>query len=154
MNNDNRKFVEQDFIALLRNADPATTPAWGRMGFQQMVEHLVLTMKNANGKMKTAVMLTPDDKVAAFQDFIRSDKAFRENTKSPAFPEDPLPLHFPTVSAAIDKLEREIQDFFAAYDADPALTIRNPVFGDLDYELSVTLLHKHFRHHATQFRLI
>ena len=147
-------FLKHRFIRYLRNADPDTKPKWGRMNFQQMVEHFVLTMKSANGKLKTEEMKTPAEKIPAFQEFIMSDKEFRENTKSPAFPEDPLPIHFKSPGEAIDKLEKEIADFFKVYAATPGLKILNPVFGNLDYEHAVTLLYKHAQHHLKQFDLL
>lgn len=149
-----KSFLQDTFISLLRTTDPSTPPKWGRMSFQQMVEHLVLTLKNANGKLKVEEMKTPAEKIPAFQEFIMSDKEFRENTKSPAFPEDPLPLHFTSTEEAINKLEKEINDFFNVYEATPGLKITNPVFGELDYEHAVTLLYKHAQHHAKQFGLI
>lgn len=148
------EFLQNQVIPLLRSADPATPSKWGKMNFQQMVEHMVLVFKNANGKLKTEQMYTPADKVPAFQDFLRTDKEFRENTKSPAFPEEPLPLHYPSVEHGINKLETEIKDFFTVYSATPGLKIRNAVFGDLDYDLSLRLLDKHARHHLKQFGLI
>ncbi len=153
MNQDKADFLQHKVIPLLRNADPSTKPKWGKMSFQHMVEHMVLVMKNANGKLK-AEMKTPPDKIQAFQDFIRSDKVFRENTKSPAFPEEPLPLRFGSVEEGINKLETEIKDFFNVYEATPGLKITNPVFGDLDYELAVELLYKHAQHHLKQFDLL
>ena len=154
MTSEKTAFLQNKFIALLRTADPGISPKWGRMNFQQMVEHFVLTMKSANGKLKVREMKTPPEKIAAFQEFIMSDKAFRENTKSPAFPEDPLPLHFSSAGEAINKLEKEITDFFNVYEATPGLKITNPVFGDLDYEHAVTLLYKHAQHHLNQFGLL
>jgi hypothetical protein len=153
MNKERLDFLQQKFIPLLRNANPALPPKWGRMSFQHMVEHMVLVFKNANGKLKVEEMKTPTEKVQAFQDFIMSDKEFRENTKSPSFPEDPLPLHFATAEEGINKLEKEITDFVNVYEAAPGLKIRNPVFGDLDYELAANLLYKHAIHHLKQFGL-
>jgi len=150
---DKKEFLQHKVIPLLRNADPSTQPKWGKMSFQHMVEHMVLVIKNANGKLK-AEMKTPPDKIQAFQDFITSDKLFRENTKSPAFPEEPLPLRFSSAEEGIDKLEKEISDYFQVYETTPGLQITNPVFGDLDYELSSTLLYKHAQHHLRQFGLL
>jgi hypothetical protein len=147
-------FLQTKFVPLLRNADPETPAKWGRMSFRHMVEHMVLVMKNANGKLKTENIITPPDKVPAFQEFIMSDKEFRENTKSPALPEEPMALHFNSVEEGLDKLEREVKDFFNIYEATPGLKIRNPVFGDLDYEHATTLLYKHSLHHLKQFGLI
>ncbi len=149
-----KEFVQIEFIQLLRNAPPGITPKWGRMSFQHMVEHMVLALKNANGKLKTEKILTPADKLAASRIFLMSDKEFRENTKSPAFPDDPLPLHFKTVEEGINKLEKEIADFFTVYENNPGLIITNPVFGDLNFEEAQQLLYKHCQHHAKQFGLI
>lgn len=154
MNQEKKQFVAETFISLLRQADKAAAPKWGKMNFQQMVEHLVLAVKNANGKRKTDQVFTPDEKLEAFQAFLKSDREFRENTKSPSFPDEPLPLHFANVDMAIDKLEKEIADLFAVYDANPSLLITNPVFGALDYEAALNLMYKHTRHHARQFGLI
>lgn len=147
-------FLQHTFIPLLRSAGPGTSPKWGKMSFQHMVEHMVLTMKNANGKLKAEKVLIDESRLPAFRDFLKTDKAFRENTKSPAFPDEPLPLHFNSTEEAINKLEKEIGDFVHVYEATPGLLIRNPVFGDLDYEMAVQLLYKHATHHLKQFGLL
>jgi len=154
MNPDQLQFLQHRFIELLRTANPSTPPQWGKMSFQHMVEHMVLVFKNANGKLKAPEMKTPPEQIPAFQAFIRSDKAFRENTKSPSFPEEPLPLHFENVTLAIDKLEKEVADFVTVYESNPGLTIPNPVFGDLDFDLATQLLYKHALHHLKQFSLV
>jgi hypothetical protein len=146
-------FIQETFIRLLSNANPKTRAKWGKMSFQHMVEHMVLAVKSANGKIKTEKIFTPVEKLAAFKEFLMSSKEFKENTKSPSFPDNPLPLHFETVEVGIDKLKMEIADFFIIYENNPGLTIQNPVFGNLDYEEAVQLLHKHALHHAKQFGL-
>lgn len=154
MNTEKINFLQHELIPILRNADASAPSQWGKMSFQHMVEHMVLVFKSANGKIKTLEVKTPADKIAAFQEFIMSDKEFRENTKSPAFPEEPLPLHFHSAEEGINKLQKEIADFITVYESTPGLTITNPVFGDLDYNLSVNLLYKHAVHHLKQFKLM
>jgi hypothetical protein len=154
MEQDKRLFIQDTFIQLLQNADPHTTAKWGKMSFQHMVEHMVLAIKNANGKIKTEKIFTPPEKLPDLRQFLMSNKEFKENTKSPAFPDDPLPLHFKTIAEGIDKLKKEIADFFMIYEKNPGLTIQNPVFGDLDYGEAIQLLYKHALHHAKQFGLI
>ncbi len=154
MDQDKRIFIQQTFIQLLQNADPFATAKWGKMNFQQMVEHMVLAVKSANGKIKTEKVYTPEEKLPAFRQFLMSNSAFKENTKSPSFPEDPLPLHFKSVSEGIVKLQKELLDFFEVYEKKPGLKIKNPVFGDLEYDEAIQLLHKHATHHARQFGLI
>jgi hypothetical protein len=149
-----KAFVQTEFIQLLRKASPNTAPKWGKMSFQHMVEHMVLATKSANGKIKTEKVFTPAEKLDASKQFLMSDKEFRENTKSPSFPQEPLPLHFKNIEEGIDKLEKEIADFYTAYENNPGLIIANPVFGDLNYEEAQQLLYKHSQHHAKQFGLI
>jgi len=115
---------------------------------------MVLALKSANGKFKPERVFTPAEKLEASKQFLMSEKEFRENTKSPSFPEEPLPLHFKTVEEGINKLEKEIADFYIVYENNPGLIITNPVFGDLNYEEAQQLLYKHAQHHAKQFGLI
>lgn len=150
---DKRAFVHSGFTTWLRqhSHEGNAQGAWGKMNFQQMVEHLVLSVKSANGSIASA-QITPDDQLAKWQAFLRDDaKAFRENTKSPSFPAEPLPLHFASVEAAINKLQKEIDLFFEVYENNTDLRVMNPVFGPLDFSLGLSLLYKHFQHHARQF---
>lgn len=149
-----RNFIEQSFVALLKNGHPQTTALWGRMSYQQMVEHMVLIFKNANGSLPSNKIITPEDKLPALRAFIYSDKELKENTKSPALPDEPLPLRYPSLEAALDKLEKEIQRFLQVYDETPGLTMLNPVFGYLSYEDAIHFQYKHTRHHARQFGLL
>ncbi|MDX1938835.1 MAG: hypothetical protein SFU21_17065 [Flavihumibacter sp.] len=149
-----RNFIEHSFVALLKNGNPQSTALWGRMSYQQMVEHMVLIFKNANGSLPSNKIITPEDKLPALRAFIYSDKELKENTKSPALPDEPLPLRYPSLEAALDKLEKEIQGFLQVYDETPELTILNPVFGYLSYEDAIHFQYKHTRHHARQFGLL
>ena len=80
-----------------------------------------------------------------------SEKPFKENTKNPLMAEEPVPLRFHTVQAAIGALQQELIYFFDAFAKDPRLITRNPFFGDLNFEQNVQLLHKHALHHLRQF---
>ena len=80
-----------------------------------------------------------------------SEKPFKENTKNPLMPEGPAPLRYETVQGAIGALQQELIYFFEAFEKNPALTTRNPFFGDLTFEQNVQLLYKHALHHLRQF---
>jgi hypothetical protein len=125
-----RELVETTFIQLLKSAHPSPKPLWGKMSFQQMIEHMILSFKSAN-----------------------TDKLFKENTKSPSFPEEPLPLHFDTLADALHKLQLEITAFFEVYQQNPGIKIVNPVFGPLTETEALQLLWKHCTHHLNQFGL-
>ncbi len=104
----------------------------------------------ASGKL-TVPVVTPAEHLPKMQDFIRSDKPFRENTRNPIMPEVPAPVRQPTISKALDKLQAELDYFFEVFRANEKLTTTNPIFGELDYELNVQLLYKHAVHHLRQF---
>ena len=80
-----------------------------------------------------------------------SDKPFRENTVNPLLPKDPAPVTLPGVEQALHELEMEIEHFFSVFDANQELSTRNPIFGDLNFEMNVHLLYKHSWHHLKQF---
>lgn len=143
-------FLRTKLVPCLQRTDPATTPRWGKMSLHQMIEHLADVMKVANGKIKMDIV-TPAAKLPLYHDFMMSDKPFKENTKSPVLPEEPLPLRTHTIQAAIGKLQEEVIAFFEAFDKNPALRTTHPVFGDLDFNENVQVLYKHTLHHLKQF---
>ena len=65
--------------------------------------------------------------------------------------EEPAPLRYKTIQAAIGGLQQELIYFFEAFEKNPQLITRNPFFGDLNFEQSLQLLYKHAVHHLKQF---
>lgn len=152
MNIEKENFLRTRLVPALQQLDPATPPRWGKMTVQQMVEHLTNEgVRIASGQRKLDRMVTPPEKLQAFRDFLMSDKRFRENTVSPILPPEPTPPVFKTVQAAIGALQEELIYFFEAFEKNPNLVTRNPIFGDLDFEQNLQLLYKHSLHHLKQF---
>ena len=150
MNAHKEHFLQKEFVAQLRELPSDTPPQWGKMTLQQMVEHFVDAVRIASGKLNLPIA-TSEEYLPKMQDFIRSDKPFRENTKNPIMPEVPAPVRQPTIYVALDKLQAELDYFFEVFRANEHLTTINPIFGQLDYELNVQLLYKHAVHHLRQF---
>lgn len=144
------RFLRNKFIPLLRTINPEQKPLWGKMNVQQMIEHMSYSMRQANGKDKYTV-LTPEEHLPKMQSFLMSEKPFRENTPNQLLPDIPDAPKQPTIEAAIEELQEEIEDFFDVYGNDPALVLTNPFFGNLNYERQVQLLYKHALHHLKQF---
>jgi len=145
-------FITTDLVPLLRTLHPDKAAKWGKMNPQQMVEHLSGFFKVSSNKLHFP-LVTPADQLPKFKEFLRSDKAFRENTKAPVLPEAPLPVQFASLADAVNELEKEINDFLHHFKDSPGLTTQHPVFGDLDFEDWVLLHYKHVVHHAKQFGL-
>lgn len=150
MNFEKENFLRTKFIPLLQQLHAATQPLWGKMNAQQMIEHFTDVMMVASGKIKLPIA-TPADKLSRLREFMMSEKPFKENTKSPVLGEEPMPLRKHTKEASIGKLQEEIIYFFEAFEKNPGMTTSNPVFGELDFDMNVQLLHKHALHHLRQF---
>ncbi|MCB0698732.1 MAG: hypothetical protein H6551_00735 [Chitinophagales bacterium] len=143
-------FLRNKFIPLLRTIDPEQKPLWGKMNVHQMIEHMSYSMRQANGKDKYT-LLTSQELLPRMESFLMSEKPFRENTPNKLLPDDPEAPIQPTIEAAIEELQEEIEDFFDVYNSEPSLIITNPFFGHLNYERQVQLLYKHALHHLKQF---
>lgn len=142
-------FLLQEFPARLRTLAPDARGNWGVLNAQQMVEHFILSVKNASGKLQLPVV-SEGEIMEKSRAFMLSDKPFKENTRNPLMG-DPLPLHFPSMEAAVSKLEAELQYFIDTFQSNPGLATQNPFFGVLDFDQNIHLLHKHAVHHLRQF---
>jgi hypothetical protein len=152
MSLEKENFLRTKLVSYLQRLDPATPPKWGKMNVQQMIEHYGGdAVRNASGRLKIDNILTPPDHLEKMREFMMSDKPFKENTNNPLMGEEPLPFRYKTVQAAIGALQQELIYFFEAYKKNPVQIIRNPFFGDLNFEQNVQLLYKHAQHHLRQF---
>lgn len=144
-------FLLNELPARLRTLTPDTMGSWGRMNAQQMVEHFILAVKNASGKLQLPVV-NQGEAMEKSRAFVLSDKLFKENTKNPLI-DDPLPVHYPSMEAAVSKLEIELRYIVDTFQNNPGFATQNPFFGVLDFDQNIHLLHKHALHHLRQFGL-
>ena len=152
MSLEKENFLRTKLVSYLQRLDPATPPRWGKMNVQQMIEHYGGdAVRIANGRLKIDKIVTPPENLTRMREFMLSDKPFKENTKNPLMGEEPAPLRYKTVQAAIGALQQELIYFFEAFEKNPNLITRNPFFGDLTFEQNVQLLYKHALHHLRQF---
>jgi hypothetical protein len=152
MNFEKENFLRTRLVPYIQRLDPSTPPRWGKQSVQHMIEHFAEdALRNANGRLRFEKIVTPPEYLQKYREFLLSDKPFRENTKNPLMGEEPEPLKYKTVQAAIGALQEELIFFFEAYEKDPRLVIRNPIFGDLNFDENVQLLYKHALHHLRQF---
>jgi hypothetical protein len=152
MSLEKENFLRTKLVAYLQRLNPATPPLWGKMNVQQMIEHFAGdALRNANGRLKIDNIMTPPENLGRMREFMMSNKPFKENTKNRLMGEEPAPLRYKTVQAAIGVLQQELIYFFEAFEKKPELVTRNPFFGDLNFEQNVQLLYKHALHHLRQF---
>jgi hypothetical protein len=150
VNEAKRQFLEKEFIPLIKEIDPSTKPRWGKMNTQQMTEHISGFFRISSGKLKFPLSI-PVEHLPKYREFLMSEKEFRENTKAPILPEEPLPLRHSTIDEAITDLENQVKIFFNYFSDDPEKKTLHPAFGELNFEEWVQLHHKHVKHHLKQF---
>lgn len=155
MDEEKRKFVEEDALILLNNLPSDTTARWGKMNAQQMVEHVKAFFDVSSQKLQFD-LVTPEEQLPAYKAFLLSDKVFRENTAAPlsVIGEEVLPLRYPDMQTAIEKLKKSVLDFTQFFVDNKEKTSLHPVFGLLNYEEWILLHYKHVQHHLKQFSLL
>lgn len=149
------QFIKETFPDLVQKANAVAAAQWGKMDFQQMLEHVADFFQVSTQKQHYP-LVSPPEHMPKLKEFLMSDKQFRENTKAPAniIGEEPMPHRYETVEEAKQELLAEVNCFFQLYADDPDLTAVHPVFGELNYEEWVRLHYKHVTHHLRQFGLL
>ena len=146
-------FLKNDLIFLLKNLKGDEKGKWGKMNAQQMAEHVSNFFKVSTKKIHFP-LTTPVEHLPKYKEFLLSDKEFRENTKAPVLPEEPLPLQYSNITEAVEELKKSVDEFFEFFKDDPSKTTLHPAFGELNFDEWVQLHHKHTTHHLKQFGLI
>ena len=153
MDKEKLAFISNKLIVLLNDLPAVAVGKWGKMNGQQMVEHLSGFFKVSTGKLKFP-LVTPIDHLPKYIEFLYSNKDFRENTKAPILPEEPLPIRFTNIKESLAKLEEEVKIFNDIFLKNETLITQHPVFGNLNYEEWVLLHYKHVTRHLRQFGLL
>ncbi len=150
---DKSKFVSEEFIKHIRSINPSTKPVFGKMNFHQMVEHMNLSLKQANGKILFINNQTEEETAKMYR-FAMSSKPFKDNTPNNLLPDNPLPIKYETIEESIQELQQEIDSFNEVFRNNENKRITNPFFGDLNYTEWCHLLYKHMIHHLRQFNVM
>ena len=144
-------FLKKDFIPLLKSIAPDTAPHWGKLSLQQMIEHFADAVRIAASTASDVTIVTPEEHLPKMQAFIMSEKPFRENTRNPLLPETPSPVRHASVAEALNDLQAALDAFFETFYTNENRTTCNPIFGELNFDHNIQLLHKHAVHHLRQF---
>jgi len=155
MDQDKLHFISSGLIPLLKNTHNKSLPKWGKMNFQQMVEHVADFFAVSSNKIQLP-LVTPIEYLPKYKEFLLSDRQFRENTKAPIeiLGEEPLPARSLDIETAISKLQYQIDGFVNYFHHNAGAKTIHPVFGELNFEEWVLLHYKHVMHHARQFGLL
>ena len=149
---DKKNFLKTELSLLCSEIDEASSGKWGKMNAQQMLEHMS-DFFNVSTEKIAFTLVTPEEQLPKYREFLFSDKEFRENTKAPStvLGEEPLPLRSKSLEDAKKYLNKSVDDFFNFFEKDPLRRTIHPVFGSLNFEEWVLLHYKHVNHHLRQF---
>lgn len=146
------EFELEYLLTKLESLETTTTPSWGEMSAQRMVEHLcdALYMSCGIGEFELEV---PADRIEKMQLFLASDKPMAQNIRV-SFAQADTPLRNDDMEFALDEFATAFVDFMEKYEENPSFTALHPYYGNLDFEKWNQLHEKHFAHHFKQFGLV
>ncbi|RYG47589.1 MAG: hypothetical protein EOO01_14625 [Chitinophagaceae bacterium] len=146
--------IREKLIPLFQQLNGNEKGSWGKMNAWQAVEHLADFFDASSNKVQYEIV-TPEEYLPKYMEFLQSNKEFRENTKAPAnvLGEEPAPVKFSSFRDALQNLEGAVNGFFNFFQNAPSVQTNHPVFGKLNYKDWLKLHGKHVRHHLRQFGL-
>lgn len=138
-------------LAQLNQLKANSTPNWGQMNAQRMVEHLADALYMSIGKGQYALEI-PEERIERMQAWLETDKPMAKDIQvSFATPE--TPLRNDELETAIDEFTDAFLSFLEHYEEHPDQTALHPFYGQLNYAQWQKLHSKHFSHHFEQFGL-
>lgn len=148
-------FIKTGMFELLQKLTEPTTPTWGKMNAQQAIEHLADFFDVSTGKI-VFDLVTPEEHLPKYREFLYSEKQFRENTQAPVsvLGSEPMPARQPSFASSLTHLSKSVNQFFVFFESTPGQKTMHPVFGPLTFDEWVLLHYKHVRHHLRQFALL
>ena len=151
-------FVEihrKNIEGYLAQLTESSTPAWGMLSVQHLVEHLEFNLRVAAGEIQDFEISTPADQLEKYHDSVYNFKAMPREFKHPLMATDStMPLTHADLPTAKKKLLEAYDAFETYFKQHPEATTKNAVFGYLT-KFEWDLLHtKHLNHHLEQFGIL
>jgi oxepin-CoA hydrolase/3-oxo-5,6-dehydrosuberyl-CoA semialdehyde dehydrogenase len=147
-----KEYLLNQLVNDFRSLSQPANANWGKMNFNQMLEHLIDACKNGSGDIAFDTFHSPEERLPAMQAFLMTDKLFKPETKNAMMSEEPAPVKNENTNTLLDELQSQLNRFYERFNQDENLVVRNPIFGDLNEELWTRLLYKHCIHHLNQFQ--
>lgn len=148
-----QEFLFQQLPHILEKLEAETSPRWGLMSAQHMVEHLSGTSYLAMGKIPVQLSI-PEERIPESLAFLWSEKPYKRNLRVTGVPEKPGPVRFASLEEAKQKMIATLEKFRAFADANPSYEALHPVFGTLNRAGWERFMHRHTVHHFRQFGLL
>jgi oxepin-CoA hydrolase/3-oxo-5,6-dehydrosuberyl-CoA semialdehyde dehydrogenase len=143
----NRETLIQRLRQLSHNAEAK----FGILTPQHMVEHLILTLKMATGRIPIPEVVPTEKQLAQKQALLFTDIPFPKGIKAPGLPDTLLDLRFPDLETAKGELVKSWDAYQTLFRENPTKQTPHPRFGLLNFEEWERFHAKHLDHHLSQF---
>ena len=130
-----------------------TSPLWGRMTSQHMIEHLVWAFECSTGKLELPCR-TPENLIERLKRILYDQRPMPHDFRNPLLGENPPPYRFSNLTDAKTALFSEITRFVKHFQIQSNAVHVHPIFGPLGAEEWHRAQFKHCYHHLQQFGLI
>ena len=128
-----------------------TEAKFGILTPQHMVEHLILTLKMAAGRIPIPDFVPTEKQLAGKQALLFTDIPFPQGIKAPGLPDTLLDLRFPDLATAKAELIKSWDAYQQLFHENPTKQTLHPRFGLLNFEEWERFHAKHMDHHLSQF---
>lgn len=145
-----KAFLIQEVPVMLEKLSVDTTPQWGMMTAQHMLEHLAKITK-ASVKIYGKPPAQPTEGQLKFKAFVKGDKPLKKNDSKAGKLDD---LFYATFDEARQAAISAVQRFYNTFEQNPDLQPYNPIMGALSFDELQRFHNKHYHHHFEQFGLL
>ena len=145
-------FLRHEVRRAVDRLGEASVASWGRMGAQQMVEHLIWAFELSTGQAHTEC-LVPVAELPRMKTFLYSNRPAPMDFMNPALVGGLPPLRYARLTEAKGALQRALERFLDGPRSSEQL-YTHPVFGPIGYDEWHRTHCKHTYHHLLQFSLI
>lgn len=151
------KFLQSDIKNVLAKLVDDKKPAWGNFTAQQMIEHLILSLKSSYMLEFDRNKTPKPEQIQAKKYILEGNNPYPRNLKNPFFKDGtPPPLQFETLEKAKENLHDEIKNFYAFFEKseNQEKLFFHPAYGGINYKEVEKFNYQHFNHHFLQFELV
>lgn len=146
-----KDFLVNKVPELLKNLKEDTTPAFGIMTPQHMVEHLTWITKVTCARKGVPEEGPLENKM---QKFFDNGCIFKHMPKDGVTVDDLPALKYGSLAEAIEQVPIAIKRFYDHYEADPDFLCYNPFMGELGFSDLHKFHFQHYSYHFWQFGLL
>lgn len=142
---------KETLLQRLNQLHTTTAAQFGILTPQHMVEHLILTVKLAAGRIPIPEFVPNQKQLAQKQALLFTDIPFPKGVKAPGLPDTLLDLRFPDLETAKAELVKSWDAYQLLFKENPTKQTFHPGFGLLNFGEWERFHAKHMDHHLSQF---